>query len=131
MYSWSLIAVISLVAFILLWVFFTFVYKKQSKEKFTESKQKSKPKVVLVHASWCQHCVDYISSKKFDDANAKIGSQVTFEKLDYDENKALAKQYGVSSFPSIVGVSTNGSVKQFEGNREDINALVAFASSLS
>jgi thiol-disulfide isomerase/thioredoxin len=131
MYSWWSIAVILLIVFVLSWALYTFVYKKQSKEKFTETKQTLKPKVVLVHASWCQHCVDYISSKKFDAANAKIGSQVSFEKLDYDENKDLAKKYGVSSFPSIVGISTNGSVKQFEGNREDINALVAFASSLS
>jgi thiol-disulfide isomerase/thioredoxin len=135
MYSWWFIIVVVVVVILLSSTIYTFVNKKQNKERFTEANQK--PKVVLVHASWCQHCVDYISNKKHDGKNAfdvateRVGSKVVFEKLDYDEHKDIAKQYGVSSFPAIVGVETNGIVKPFAGNRDDVSALVAFANSLT
>lgn len=135
MYNWWFIVFLLIVVVVSASAIYKFVYQNKSKEQFTETNEK--PKVVLVHASWCQHCNDYISNKKhggknaFDAAAATVGNKVVFEKLDFDENKDIAKQYGVSSFPSIVGVKENSAVKPFAGDREDVNALVAFANSLT
>lgn len=118
-----------------LWFALTFVQKDKKKETFAE--EKPKPKVVVVHASWCKYCVEYLSDtthngkSTFDAAAEKVRDKVDFEKLDFDENKELANKYGVSSFPSIVGIDSAGVVKQFSGDRDDLNAVVAFANSLS
>jgi thiol-disulfide isomerase/thioredoxin len=131
-----LFAFIAVVVFATLWITVKFVSVKKTKETFAEG-DTSKPKVVLVHASWCKYCVEYLSSKSsngkntFDAAADQLNGKVDFEKLDYDEKKELANKYGVSSFPAIVGVERNGTVKPFNGDRDDIPALVAFAKSLS
>lgn len=130
-----LFAGIFIVVAISLWIVLAFVKRDTKKETFAE--EKNKPKLVLVHASWCKYCVEYLAGtthngkNTFDAAAEKVGNKVVFEKLDFDENKELVNKYGVSSFPAIVGVGSSGAVKQFEGDRDDLNAVVSFANSLS
>ena len=102
----------------------------------------NKIKIVLVYANWCPYCEDYLSGKAsgsnknvFDTAADKAKG-VTFEKLDAAENKTnqdTASSYGVQGFPTIVAVkfdaTKNKYVKTatFEGNRNSVDELVAFA----
>lgn len=129
-------ALVVIAVLAILWIVVKIVSVKKTKESFADG-DTSKPKVVLVHASWCKYCVEYLSSKSqngkntFDAAADQLNGKVDFEKLDYDENKELANKYGVSGFPAIVGIERNGTVKPFNGDREDKSALVAFAKSLS
>lgn len=105
-------------------------------EKFDEETS-SKPQVILFHAKWCKYCVEYLSNilpesgkNAFDTATDAVGEQIIFKKADVDDEKALAEQYNVTSFPTIVGVSTNGTVLPFDGDRNDVDAIVSFANTL-
>jgi thiol-disulfide isomerase/thioredoxin len=135
MNKFVLFAGIFVIVAVSLWIVLTYVKRDTKKETFAE--EKNKPKVVIVHASWCKYCVEYLSGtthngkSTFDAAAEKVGNKVDFEKLDFDENKELANKYGASSFPTIIGVSSSGDVKQFDGDRDDLNAVVSFANSLS
>ena len=128
-----LLALMVAVIALSLWLVLTFLSKPKTTEKFYEG---TSPKVIIVHASWCKYCNDYLSNESYNGKNAfdaaatEVGDKVQFEKMDFDENKELASQYGVNSFPSIVGVDTNNNVRTFSGNRDDVSALVDFANSL-
>jgi thiol-disulfide isomerase/thioredoxin len=137
MYKALLFVGIATIVVLVIWLVVRFVAKpKNLVTEMFEQNTAQKPKVMLVHASWCGHCVDYLASKKqdgkntFDAAAEQLKGKVDFEKLDYDENKELANKYGVSSFPSIVGMDSKGGVKPFSGDRDDLSALLSFAKSL-
>lgn len=135
--------VISLVGIVLLvtisvWIVLKFVMKKKTTEKYEDARNTyNTPKLILVHATWCKHCVEYLNDTKYDGKNAfdaagdALQQQIRFEKLDFDENKELISGYGVSSFPSIVGIDTSGNVKQFSGDRDNMDAIIEFARLLS
>lgn len=130
-----LFAILVIVVVVGTWFGFTYARKNSKTETFLESA--SKPKLALFHANWCKYCVEFLANTShngknaFDAAADKLQGKVEFEKLDVDENKDLATKYGVSGFPTIVGITSSGSSKQFQGDREDVNAIVAFANSLS
>lgn len=92
---------------------------------------KQKPKVMLFHATWCGHCEQYLSSGIFDKVTTHPEVQdVSFEKYDADKNEAMREKYDVTSFPTILGVNTEGEKVAFHGNRNSIEELVSFAKSL-
>jgi thiol-disulfide isomerase/thioredoxin len=109
-------------------------------EKFVQDDKKVK--VVLVYANWCPYCEEYLSDKAsgsdknvFDTAGDKAKG-VVFEKLDAAENKTnqeTANSYGVQGYPTIVAVkfdATNNKyvkIATFDGNRNSVDELVAFA----
>lgn len=89
-------------------------------------------KIILVFATWCGHCEKYIQSGVFTSIsndlkkNAKYADKVAFEQLDYDKNKAVATQYDVSSFPSIIAVKDGKVVGRFNGDRYSKAELIEF-----
>lgn len=108
----------------------------QAVEKFDEDTH-SKPQVILFHAKWCKYCVEYLANvlpesgkNAFDTATDAVGEQIIFKKADVDDEKALVEQYNVTSFPTIVGVSSSGTVSPFNGDRNDVDAIVSFANKL-
>jgi len=104
--------------------------EKKKVEKFDEPKLK----IALFHATWCGHCVQYRKSGTFMDTYDKLKQQkkfdrVVFVEFDFDKNKELGNKYGVSSFPTIVAISSDGDlVGEFAGDRSDPDALIKFAS---
>lgn len=133
---YSILTLVAIVIAIAIAIVITIMLtRKSKKERFTE--EKPKPKILLFHASWCKYCVEYLKDTShdgknaFDAASAKLQGKVEFDKPDFDENKELANKYGISSFPTIVGVSSSGDVKPFSGDRDNVNAIVDFAKSLS
>jgi thiol-disulfide isomerase/thioredoxin len=97
---------------------------------------------VLVYANWCPYCEEYLSDKAngsdknvFDTAGDKAKG-VVFEKLDAAENKTnqeTANSYGVQGYPTIVAVKFDATkskyvkIATFDGNRNSVEELVAFA----
>lgn len=129
---------------ILLFIFITIVvvsalvsiYKKVSlnmsvkQEAFEEM---PKVKICLFYAVWCGHCEKYLDSKVFmttyDDLKQKGGKfdNVVFIQYDYDKNKDLAKKYNVSGFPTILAISSDGSLlDEFRGDRYNKDELRRF-----
>lgn len=101
-----------------------------------------KIKVVLVYANWCPYCEEYLSDKAtgsdknvFDTAADKV-KNVVFEKLDAAESKTneeTANSYGVQGYPTIIAAKFDATKSKyvktatFEGNRNSVEELVAFA----
>lgn len=93
---------------------------------------KETPKVMLFHATWCGHCEQYLNSGIFDKTaeNSDVRG-ITFEKFDADKNGTMVEKYGISGFPTILGLNTQGEKVVFEGNRNSIDDLIKFAKSLT
>jgi thiol-disulfide isomerase/thioredoxin len=89
------------------------------------------PKVMLFHATWCGHCEQYLSSGIYDKTaeNPEIQG-ITFEKFDADKNGSLVEKYGITGFPTIIGLNTQGEKVVFDGNRNSTDDLIQFAKSL-
>jgi protein disulfide-isomerase A6 len=104
--------------------------EKKKVEKFDEPKLK----IALFYAEWCGHCSKYIKAGTFMDTYDKLKQQKKFDKVvfvqfDFDKNKELGNKYGVSSFPTIVAISSSGDlVGEFAGDRNDPEALIKFTS---
>ena len=92
-------------------------------------------KIVLVHATWCSHCVAYVKSGTFlrtFNEQVKGKRNVEFEMLDYDKNKDVAEKYDINSFPTIIAVDGKGELLgKFEGDRNKPSDLVAFVDKFS
>jgi thiol-disulfide isomerase/thioredoxin len=109
-------------------------------EEFAQDDKKIK--VVLVYANWCPYCEEYLSDKAtgsdknvFDTAADKA-KNVVFEKLDAAESKTnqeIANSYGVQGYPTIIAAKFDATkskyvkIATFEGNRNSVDELVAFA----
>lgn len=126
---------LAIVIIIGVWIAVKYVGKRNV-ERFDDLPSK-KAQVILFHAKWCHHCVDYLTTtlpssgkNAFDTASDMAIDDAVFKKVDVDESKELVEQYNISSFPTIIGVSSNGTTKPFDGDRNDSTALATFASSL-
>ncbi len=65
-----------------------------------EIEESSKPVVIDVYATWCgpcQHMAPY-----FEELAQAYGTQYTFAKLNVDEAREFAIEYGVNSVPTFL-----------------------------
>jgi thiol-disulfide isomerase/thioredoxin len=107
------------------------INENTSYSSFEGYEDKQKPKVMLFHATWCGHCEQYLSSGIFDKIAQHPESQkVSFEKFDADKHEDMREKYDVTSFPTILGLNSQGEKVSFDGNRNSVEELVAFAKSL-
>ena len=76
------------------------------------------------HADWCGPCKtqDPILEEMKEDWD----DDVTFEKIDVDENQDVANEYQVRSIPTIVIENDDGVVERFVGvtQREDLESAL-------
>lgn len=131
-----LLRILVLICFIIFVSLFTIFLLKNKKTIDKFENKDNKIKVVLVYADWCGHCKRYIQSKMFDEKlanelknNSKY-SNVTIQKINYDENKDFAEKYNINSFPTIIVIKDDNNSKKFEGNRDDLNELISFIDSM-
>lgn len=125
----SIIVVLAVVLVAVYW----FVFHKQNKtETFVQSGNGS-AKLLLLHATWCPHCVQYMKSEAWlTEIPKKIGelkNKVVIQDFEYESNKALVDRYNVSGFPSLVVEKPDGQFTIFEGNRESAEEVAAFVAS--
>ncbi|QLG63788.1 thioredoxin family protein [Halorarum salinum] len=78
------------------------------------------------HADWCGPCKtqDPILEELLEDY-----PDVSFEKVDVEEEQEIANQYQVRSLPTVVVENDDGVVERFVGvtQREDIEEALASA----
>ena len=67
------------------------------------------PMVVDFYAQWCGPCRKL--SPVMEQLQSEFGTQVKFVKIDADKNLNCAKQYGVSSLPTVL-IFKNGEVQE-------------------
>lgn len=58
------------------------------------------PVILDVNATWCNPC--RMMEPIIEELSSKYEGKVQFAKMDYDSQGALAKQYGVTSLPTIL-----------------------------
>lgn len=88
----------------------------------TEGFEEPPLKIYLFYAVWCPHCEKYLDSKVFMSTYDGLKQQskfekVTFVQVDFDKNKELGNKYGISGFPSIIAVSGDQVLGEFQGDR--------------
>lgn len=72
-----------------------------------EVKEAQKPVIIDVYASWCGPCQQMMPI--FEELDKEHGDKYKFVKLNVDESRDLAVQYGVTSIPTFVFIK-NGQV---------------------
>jgi thioredoxin-like negative regulator of GroEL len=86
-----------------------------------------KTKVVLVHAPWCGHCRnmmdDYVAAATAD-------RSVEWYRIDSSVSQTVSRRQDLKGFPTIYGVTTNGTVLQHNRGR-DVSSLMEFAKKVS
>ena len=65
------------------------------------------------YADWCGPCKT--QDPILEDLEEDYGDNVTFEKIDVDENEDAANEYQVRSIPTVVIEDDNGVVERFVG----------------
>jgi thiol-disulfide isomerase/thioredoxin len=126
MYKTIILAFLAVVLLYALLVTFKQIKGNMPKESFEEPKLR----ICLFKAEWCGHCQKYVKSHVFEDTYASIKDDypgVVFVTYDFDQNKKLAEQWNVNSFPSILAVGKDGKLLDtFEGDRYSPEDLVKF-----
>ena len=109
-----------------------FVYKSNN-EGFSGDSSNLKPEsgeviVALFYAPWCGHCKTFkpdfekamgeLDGKKASKSEIK-GKTVRFAKINCDEeqNKPLAKKYGINGYPTVKILSDDGEAIEYDGER--------------
>lgn len=73
----------------------------------------SKPSVILFYANWCTYCRKFMP--KFNSLAKMYAEKYNFVKINIessDNNKALSKQYGIRSLPTVYIVEKKYRVKK-------------------
>ncbi|MBI2774496.1 thioredoxin [Candidatus Dependentiae bacterium] len=80
-----------------------------TKDNFEQEVTQSKlPIIIDVFATWCGPC-QYMAPI-FDQLEKELGASYKFTKLNVDESRELAIQYGVTSIPTFVFIK-DGQIK--------------------
>src|SRR5436305_4771588 len=95
---------------------------EKSFEKDVIRQSESKPVLVDFWADWCQPC------KKLTPVleAAVEGREVVLAKVDVEANKALAREYGISSIPAVKAFKNGRVVSEFVGakSRVGVDAFI-------
>lgn len=80
-----------------------------TKENYdAEITQSKKPVIIDVFAPWCGPCQQMVPI--FEELEKAHDTKYTFAKLNVDESRELALQFGVTSIPTFIFIK-NGKVK--------------------
>ena len=79
----------------------------------TEIETSKQPVIIDVYASWCSPCQQM--APIFDEVAKELGSQYKFAKLNVDEAREIAIQFGVTSVPTFIFLKDNKVVSRTIG----------------
>ncbi|KKP35976.1 MAG: lpbca thioredoxin [candidate division TM6 bacterium GW2011_GWF2_32_72] len=101
-----------------------------TKENFnSEIKSHSGPIILDIYASWCGPC--QMMTPIFEELEQEFLGKCKFAKLNVDEARELAIEYGVTSIPTFVFIKNGNVVKKEMGQlskkalKEKIDAHIA------
>ena len=78
--------------------------------------------VALFYADWCGHCKRFKpefeqAMEKLNGQTNKNGKKLRLVKVDCDANKDLAKEYGISGYPTVKILQDDGTITEYGGER--------------
>ena len=83
--------------------------------------------IILFYTDWCGHCNDF--KPKFAEF-ADIAQFIRVGKLNADDNKTVCEKMSIESYPTIWGFKMGEHSETYDGDREDINALIEWAKNI-
>ncbi len=99
-------------------------YVAYSPETLSAAQRSGGRTVLFFHAKWCPSCK--AADADFTTNLSSIPSGVTIIKTDYDTEKALKQQYGVTTQDTFVQVNGNGEpLARWNGGGEGMKSLLA------
>jgi thioredoxin 1 len=83
------------------------------------------PKVIDFYATWCGPCK--MIAPIIEELATEYEGKVIFEKVDVDENSAMAQEYDVEAIPTLVFMKVDGTYEKTVGfkDKEAIKAEIA------
>ncbi len=82
-----------------------------------EVEQATKPVVIEVFATWCGPCQHMMPI--FEKLEHELGNEYVFAKLNVDESRELAIEYGITSVPTFLFIKDNQVVGKETGFMEE------------
>jgi thiol-disulfide isomerase/thioredoxin len=84
--------------------------------------QSEPPVFAMFHVDWCGYCKKTLPGfNQFIEENGKLDKHLKIVKINCDENKDLAKQHGIQSYPTLrlypKGLNDMSSMVDFSGDR--------------
>ena len=91
----------------------------------TDSNAQILPKVIDLYATWCGPCK--MIAPIIEELKVEYAGVVKFEKVDIDENRAIAEQYEVEAIPTLIFMKPDGTYEKKVGfmDREAIKSEIA------
>ena len=90
---------------------------KITQENFQEEVTKSNiPVIIDFYADWCGPCK--MMSPIIDNIAEELGESVKVGKVNIDDNKDLAMQFGIMSIPTVIIFKEGKTEKTFVGLRD-------------
>ncbi|MGYP005823218315 len=90
---------------------------KITQENFQEEVTKSNiPVIIDFYADWCGPCK--MMSPIIDNIAEELGESVKVGKVNIDDNKDLAMQFGIMSIPTVIIFKEGKAEKTFVGLRD-------------
>ena len=81
------------------------------------------PALLYVNVDWCGYCKR--AKPMMDKLSDMLGTAVPVISVNGDRHKAVTKQLGVTSFPTILYIDPQGAARTFDGERT-IEAILGF-----
>ena len=73
------------------------------------------PALLYVNVDWCGYCKK--AKPMMEKLSDMLGTAVPVISVNGDRHKAVTKQLGVASFPTILYIDPQGNARTFEGER--------------
>ena len=73
-----------------------------------------KPAIIDFHATWCGPCKQLAPTLK--DLAAEYGDEIYIYKVDVDQEKDIARAFGIQSVPSLLFIPQKGNPQMGQGN---------------
>ncbi len=84
-----------------------------AKDNFAKTLKEDKPVMVDFFATWCGPC--RMAGPVLDELAKEYKDKVVIGKVDVDEEKDLAQQYGVMSIPTVIVFKEGKEVERITG----------------